>query len=280
MLVLGLNMFHGDASAALLQDGELLVAIAEERLNRVKHYGGIPRLAIQACLDFAGVTMADVEHVAVGRDSDANLAQKVRYALSRPSKILNFIKIRQRRQAMEDLRTLLARELNVSPARMRFQEHHVEHHLAHIASAYYCSPWEKAAGFSFDGSGDFVTTMFARCQGNEVEVLDRVFVPHSLGSFYTMICEFIGYRKYGDEGKVMGLAPYGGDACYQTVCDLVRPNRKGFQLDLDYFMPLGSNQGMEICADGNVKLARHYSEKMVQQFGMPTSKAPWIRWRP
>ena len=71
----------------------------------------------------------------------------------------------------------------------------------HNASAYYCSPWEKAAGFSYDGSGDFVSTMMARCQGNDIEVLERVFLPHSLGSLYTMICEFIGYLKYGDEGK-------------------------------------------------------------------------------
>ena len=90
--------------------------------------------------------------------------------------------------------------------------------MAHIASAYYCSPWEKAAGFSYDGSGDFVSTMMARCEGNDIEVLERVFLPHSLGSFYTMICEFIGYKKYGDEGKVMGLAPYGKD----TYCEQIR----------------------------------------------------------
>ncbi len=104
------------------------------------------------------------------------------------------------------------------PTTPRFQEHHLEHHIAHIASAYYCSPWEKAAGFSYDGSGDFVSTMMASCEGNDIKVLDRVFLPHSLGSFYTMICEFIGYTKYGDEGKVMGLAPYGKD----TYCEQIR----------------------------------------------------------
>ncbi len=211
MLILGLNMFHADASAAIVRDGEVVFAIAEERLNRVKHYAGFPALAVKACLDAVGAKITDVDHVAVGQDSDANLAKKVRYALANPAKVLNFIRLRQRKEALRDLRPLLSKALEVDPKKLRFQEHHLEHHIAHIASAYYCSPWEKAAGFSYDGSGDFVSTMMARCEGNDIEVLERVFLPHSLGSFYTMICEFIGYKKYGDEGKVMGLAPYGKD---------------------------------------------------------------------
>jgi len=195
MLILGLNMFHADASAAIVVDGEVKFAIAEERLNRHKHFGGFPALAVKACLDAVGAKISDVEHVAVGQDSDANLAKKVQYALANPAKILNFIRLRQRKEVMRDVRSLLAKALDVDSSHLRFQEHHLEHHIAHIASAYYCSPWEKAAGFSYDGSGDFVSTMMARCEGNEIEVLDRVFLPHSLGSLYTMICEFIGYRN-------------------------------------------------------------------------------------
>src|SRR5213075_2148970 len=115
-----------------------------------------------------------------------------------------------------------------------------------------CSPWERAAGFSYDGSGDFVSTMMARCEGNQIEVLDRVFVPHSLGSFYTMICEFIGYKKYGDEGKVMGLAPYGKPGYCEQISKIIRLDRGRFRLNLDYFQPLGSNQGMQVSPDGEV----------------------------
>jgi carbamoyltransferase len=271
MLILGLNMFHADASAAIVLDGEVKFAIAEERLNRHKHFGGFPALSVQACLEAIGAKMSDVEHVAVGQDSDANLARKVRYALANPSKILNFIRLRQRKEAMRDVRSLLAKALDCSSDQLRFQEHHLEHHIAHIASAYYCSPWEKAAGFSYDGSGDFVSTMMARCEGNEIEVLDRVFLPHSLGSVYTMICEFVGYAKYGDEGKVMGLAPYGkGSARYSDqFCEMVAPKNGGFELDLSYFQPLGSNQGMEVLPDGTVRLARHFSDRMEKLFGPP-----------
>lgn len=269
MLILGLNMFHADASAAIILDGEVKFAIAEERLNRRKHFGGFPALAIKACLDAVGAKISDVDHVAVGQDSDANLAKKVRYALANPAKILNFIKLRQRKESMRDVQSLIGQALDVEPSELRFQEHHLEHHIAHVASAYYCSPWDKAAGFSYDGSGDFVSTMMARCEGNEIEVLDRVFLPNSLGSLYTMVCEFIGYSHYGDEGKVMGLAPYGKAAYCDALQKLVIPKGPGFQLDLSYFQPLGSNQGMQVLEDGTVKLARHFSNRMTELFGEP-----------
>jgi len=267
MLILGLNMFHADSSAAIIQDGKILFAVAEERLNRHKHYGGFPALAVKACLDAAGAKLSDIEHVAVGQDSDANLAKKVQYALANPTKILNFIKMRHRKEPMRDVRSLLAHALEVDPVRLKFQEHHVEHHLAHIASAYYCSPWEKAAGFSYDGSGDFVSTMMARCEGNNIQILDRVFLPHSLGSFYTMICDFIGYRKYGDEGKVMGLAPYGKDTFVDEIRKITPLRDGAFRLNMSYFKPLGSNQGMQVLPDGTVRLARHFSDKMGKVFG-------------
>jgi len=269
MLILGLNMFHADASAAILEDGVVKFAIAEERLNRAKHFGGFPALAVKACLDAVGARITDVAHVAVGQDSDANLARKVQYALVNPAKILNFIKLRQRKESLCDVRRLLASALEVDEKALKFQEHHLEHHIAHIASAYYCSPWEKAAGFSYDGSGDFVSTMMARCEGNHIEVLERVFLPHSLGSFYTMICEFIGYNKYGDEGKVMGLAPYGKDTYCKQVGQVIGLKNGAFQLDLKYFKPLGSNQGMQVLPDGTVRLARHFSGRMEKLFGEP-----------
>lgn len=269
MLILGLNMFHADASAAILQDGKILFAIAEERLNRIKHYAGFPAFAIEACLNAAGAKITDVDHIAVGQDSDANLSEKIRYAFANPAKLLNFVRLRRRKQQMRDISELIANHLEYDPQAFKFKVHHLEHHIAHIASAFYCSPWEQAAGFSYDGSGDFVSTMMARCEGSEVNVLDRVFLPHSLGSFYTMICEFIGYSKYGDEGKVMGLAPYGKDTYVKQVRELLMTSRSGFELDLEYFRPLGSNEGMQIKPDGTVALARHFSGRMAELFGPP-----------
>src|ERR1041384_1043119 len=132
MLILGLNMFHADASAAIVQDGEVVFAIAEERLNRIKHYAGFPSLAVKACLDAVGAKITDVDHVAVGQDSDANLTKKVQYALANPAKILNFIHMRQRKEAMRDVRSLLSNALEIDASKMKFREHHLEHHIAHI----------------------------------------------------------------------------------------------------------------------------------------------------
>jgi carbamoyltransferase len=279
MLILGLNMFHADASAAIVQDGEVVFAIAEERLNRVKHYAGFPTMAIEACLNACGATIKDIDHVAIGQDTDANLSEKIRYAISNSAKLLNFVRLRRRKQKMHDLRSLMAESLDCGPQALRFQEHHLEHHIAHIASAYYCSPWEEAAGFSYDGSGDFVSTMMAKCQGNEIRVLDRIFLPHSLGSFYTMICEFIGFNQYGDEGKVMGLAPYGKDTYCGQIRRLLMTEELGFQLDLEFFQPLGSNEGMRINPDGTVLLARHFSDRMVEMFGPPRAPGSEITQR-
>jgi len=269
MLILGLNMFHADASAAIVHDGDVVFAMAEERLNRRKHFGGFPVMAVKACLDAVGANISDIDHVAVGASSDANRLQKIQYALANPAEVFNFIKLRQRKGSMRDLRKLLAGALDLDVKKLQFQEHHHEHHIAHIASAYYCSPWEKAAGFSYDGSGDFVSTMMARCEGNDIEVIDRIFLPHSLGSFYTMICEFIGFKEYGDEGKAMGLAPYGKNTYCPKLRELVKVKNGGFLLDLSYFKPLGSNPGMEITPDGAVKLPRHFSDRMVKAFGEP-----------
>ena len=269
MLVLGLNLLHSDASAAILVDGEVKFAVAEERLNRVKHFGGIPRLAIQACLDSVGADISDIDHVALGRNPDLHSAQRLLYGLRNPAKLVNLVRLRQRGQSLKSIKQYLSEVLEQAPGKMKFQEHYVEHHLAHIASAFYCSDLESAAGLSVDGSGDFVSTMFARCEGKEIEILERVFVPHSLGAFYTMICDFIGYQSYGDEGKVMGLAALGEPTFLDEVRRIVVPHRNGFRLDLDYFVPMGSNMGIEVTETGVVKQPTMFSQKMVERFGAP-----------
>jgi carbamoyltransferase len=156
-VILGINAFHAGASAALLIDGIPVAAIAEERLNRVKYYGGFPKLAIPQCLQIAGLTFKDVDYLAVGRNPLSNRRKKVEYTLKNPSKLLNIRKIKAARNRLDDIKTLLVAECDIPPDQLNYQQVNVEHHLAHIASAYFMSPWEHCAGFSMDGSGDFVT---------------------------------------------------------------------------------------------------------------------------
>jgi carbamoyltransferase len=271
-VILGINAFHASASAAVIVDGVPVAAVAEERLNRVKYYAGFPKLAIESCMRQAGVGFKDIDVVAIGRDPSANRAKKMEYTLRHPSKIVNLMKQRTSRAQLDDLRTLFVQHCGANAADLRFQEHQVEHHLAHIASAFYISPWDSAAGFSVDGSGDFVTVMMAECKGNEIDVKKKIYVPHSLGNVYMMICEFIGYGRYGDEGKVMGLAPLGEDTYKEHFDDMIELTADGMRVNPKYFMPFGSNPGMSITEDGEMIIHRHYSDHMKELFGEPRRK--------
>ena len=181
----------------------MIFAISEERLTRRKHCGGIPSLAIRACLRAAGVRVAEIDHVAIGRDVSANRRQRIAYALSHPRQAATYLQLARRRSRFAHLRAILAEATDEDPAGFHFREHAVEHHVAHIASSFFTSPWDHCAALSYDGSGDFVTTMLADCQGEQVRVLKRIYLPDSLGNLYSLISEFIGFRQYGDESKVM-----------------------------------------------------------------------------
>jgi carbamoyltransferase len=266
-VILGLNAFHGDAAAALVVDGELVNAVEEERLNRVKHCAGFPELAARWCLDDAGLDARELDHVAIGRDPKANLGAKViRTVLSRPSpryvmeRFKNATKVR-------DVRTHLAEALGAKPEGLRAEIHNVEHHLAHAASAFFVSPFDEAAVLTLDGFGDFASAMLCHGRGNTLEVLERVLFPHSLGIFYTAVTQWLGFPKYGDEGKVMGLAPYGDPERHlATMHELVRLDGDLFELGLDYFVH--HKEGVDMTWDEQTPtIGRLFSERMEGAFG-------------
>ncbi len=268
-VILGINAFHAGAAAAVVVDGQPVAAIAEERLNRIKYYAKFPKLSILRCLEIAGLTLADVDVVAVGRDSSANLRKKWAFALRNPSRLLNLARIRKKSKVFDDLKSLIISELEVDGTKLKFKTYNVEHHLAHTASAYFASGWEKCAAITVDGSGDFVSCMMSECQGSEIRPIQRIFVPHSLGTLYTAVCQFIGYTKYGDEGKVMGLAPLGEDTYADFFENMIRQTKNGFELNPEYFLPFGSNQGMEIAENGEMIVHRLFSDLFIEKFGQP-----------
>lgn len=265
--ILGLNAYHGDAAAALVVDGVLVNAAEEERFNRIKHCAGFPDLAVAWCLADAGLTPADVDHVAVSRDPRANVGAKlvrtIRHGASARylrARLANAAKVR-------DVKTALAAALDIDPASIKAQVHNVEHHQTHIASAFLVSPFEEAAVLSVDGFGDFASTMLAVGRGNRYEVLDRVLFPHSLGIYYTALTQWLGFPYYGDEGKVMGLAPYGDPAPeLSRVRDIVRANGTLFELGLDYFTH--DKEGVDMTWDDRTPtIGRIYSDHLVRVLG-------------
>ncbi|HET8892674.1 MAG TPA: carbamoyltransferase C-terminal domain-containing protein [Gaiellaceae bacterium] len=265
--ILGLNAFHGDAAAALVVDGELVAAAEEERFNRIKHVAGFPSLATQWCLDEAGLTLSDLDHVAVSRDPRANIGQKLLRTI-RHGASARYLKERLQNAAkVRDVATALAEAFGVERNDLRAQVHNVEHHQTHVASAFFVSPFDEAAILSVDGFGDFCSTMTAVGHDNSFEVIERVLFPHSLGIFYTALTQYLGFPHYGDEGKVMGLAPYGDPERYmKAMRDVIAPSGDVFVLNLDYFTH--DKEGVDMTWDaGSPRIGRIYSDALVERFG-------------
>jgi carbamoyltransferase len=266
--ILGLNAYHGDAAAALVVDGKLVAAAEEERFNRIKHVAGFPSLAAAWCLSEAGLKAADLDHVAIGRDPRANLGAKVRRTLRhRPG--VRYIRERLANQSqVGNAPDALADALGAERGSLHARFHNVEHHRAHVASAFFVSPFEDAAVMSVDGFGDFASTMLALGRGNRLEILDRVLFPHSLGIFYTAVTQWLGFPHYGDEGKVMGLAPYGEPVYLDRMQQLVRLDGPLFTLGLEYFTH--HSRGVEMTwMQGSPSIGRVFSQRMEDLLGPP-----------
>ena len=234
MLILGLNAFHGDSSAALIRDGQLVAAAEEERFRRIKHWAGFPSQSIAYCLREAGLRLQDVDHIALNQDSRAHLWRKIAYlARQRPDPGLIFQRLRNR-ASRAGTPELLAELFPGDTFRGGF--HNVEHHLCHLFSGYYVSPFAQAAVVSVDGFGDFSSAAWGAGSDGKISVDGRVYFPHSLGIFYQALTQYLGFPHYGDEYKVMGLAPYGKPVHVDKMRRIVSLNSDGgFALDLRYF---------------------------------------------
>ena len=270
-LVLGINSAHGDSSAVLVSDGGVVAAIAEERINRKKHCGGFPRLAVQEVLRIAGASPSDLTDIAVARDPRANLTAKLAFMARHPAanapRALARLRVHRK---VASTREQVAEALGTPADQMKAELHQVEHHLAHVASAFFTSPFERATGLSADGSGDFASGMTAVCEGNRVDVRGRTLWPHSIGVFYTAVCQYIGFSRFGEEYKVMGLSAYGVNSFAREMRALVRPDfERGLSLDLDYFRHHRIAEPLTETADGEVSVAQLWGERMVSLFGPP-----------
>jgi carbamoyltransferase len=271
--ILGINSQHPDASAALIVDGRLIAAVAEERLGRrLKHDPNFPAQAIRSVLAAGGISAKDLTYIAIPHDANANLQAKTRYVLAHPiSSVGAIVENRRRHRTEKDVATEVGIAAGLAPDAVRAAIVPVEHHLAHIASAYYCSPFDSTtAGFSFDASGDFVSAMAARCEGTKIEVLKRVHLPDSLGFFYTAACQFIGFDGFGEEYKVMGLAPYGEDLYAEFMNQALQLcEQDWFKLGRGLYEMHGGGKSGVLDENNHVAQSRIFTDRWKEALGEP-----------
>jgi carbamoyltransferase len=266
MKIIGLNAYHGDASAALVVDGQLVAAVEEERFNRIKHWAGFPGESIRWCLQQAGLNATDVDHVAISFDPRANLWRRLGFVATHwpsMSAILDRLRRQGKTLALEDQ---FAAAVGMSRDRIKAQFHRIEHHQTHVAAGFLISPFEEAAVLSVDGMGDFTSTLTAHARGNDWAEFDRVYFPHSIGFLYTAITMYLGFPFYGDEYKVMGLAPYGEPEFADFFRRMIRPKGDTFELNLDYFTH--HKKGVRMAwNDGAPIIEPFYSQKLIDELG-------------
>src|SRR6202795_4878083 len=271
MNILGINAYHGNASAAIVCDGRLVAAVEEERFNRVKYAAGFPAQAIRFCLKEAGLELKDIDHVAVPRNPYARLGRKLFYAMRMPSFARGRVKVLRK---FTGIPQALAQAFDTDPAKIAAKFHRIEHHQAHLASAFFVSPFERAALLSADGLGDFASTMWGTGEGGRMKIDGAIAFPHSLGLFYSAVTQYLGFLKFGDEYKVMGLAAYGEAEQLEAFRDIVRANGDGgdfgFKLGLDYFTHHKTGPEMSWAeSDQTPILGKMFSDNMPRLLGAP-----------
>ena len=274
MIILGINAYHADASAAILVNGKLIAATEEERFTRTKHWAGFPVQAIEFCLKEAGVSLKDVNYICIGRDPKAKFKKKLAFIMQSPIHVIKYAvnRLSNAKKIGSIAAELQKVDATLSLADLEAKIKNVEHHRSHLASAFYPSPFEEAAILSIDGAGDFTTTMLARGKGTNVEVLDDIDFPHSVGVFYTAMTQLLGFPHYGDEYKVMGLAPYGEPKYVDLLRDVVQLIPGGlFRLNLSYFQ--SPHKGYVYYSEDFMPLVHSlFNEKMEARFGKVRAK--------
>lgn len=272
MYILGLNAFHADSSAAIFKDGIMIAATEEERFTRVKHWAGFPVKAIQFCLREAGITLNEVAYITIGRDPRAKFLNKLNYLRKNPSLVFGAINRFRNSQEVSSLEKLFLQvDSSVDVNMIKSKIKNIEHHRSHLASAFFASPFEESAVLSIDGSGDFTTTMIGVGRGTKIEVFDSVDFPVSIGLFYTAFTQFLGFPHYGDEYKVMGLAPYGEPKYVDKVKEIIEFLPNGlYTWNEKYFVP-PTKAGFEY-RDNIPSVGNLYSNMFVEKFGAPRQK--------
>lgn len=272
MVILGINSFHPDSSACLLINGKIRVALEEERINRCKHWSGLPILSIQECLKTENISLKDIDYVAVNANFFSNFFDKIKYILSRKTEIKFLIEKIKNKNKKKDILNLIFSAASGGEFNKNCKLIQVEHHLAHVASAFYDSSYDEAVNLSVDGFGDFASLTWGKGIKDKIKIDHKILFPHSLGIFYEAFTQFLGFHNYGDEYKIMGLSSYGKPTECEKISKIIKQkNDHEFFLNLEYF--IHHRENIYYSWDNTVPKQKNlFSNKILKLFGNPRNK--------
>ena len=273
-VILGLNCNHADSSACIIKNGKLLIAIEEERINRIKHWAGLPINSIKECLKNSKTNINEITDISINTNPLSNINHKLLYFLKNyllgTKKYEIVTRLKKKINLKKDINFQLRPEL----LNKKVKIHYIDHHLSHIASAYYPSNFDDAVGLSIDGFGDFASICIAKCNKGEIKLLKKYLFPHSLGVFYESFTQLIGFKNYGDEYKMMGLSSFGIPKYESLILDKVFKKGKKYELNLEFFKH--TNRNFSYKFEGKPNQNDLYSEKLENLFNINNLKIEQI----
>jgi carbamoyltransferase len=268
MKILGLNLLHADSSACLVVDGKIICGLDEERVNRIKHSGAFPINAIRFCIEHSGLKISELDFIVTNSNPNSNIYSKIKFFLK------NFIKI-DKSAIFNINKKLFNNDLNnfIRESEFKGSLVNIDHHLSHVASAFFCSTFDTSANVSIDGSGDFASTTIGYAINDKIKITDTVLFPHSLGIFYQVITNFLGFKNHGDEYKVMGMAAYGKPSLINLLSNIIFHDTKNiFRLNLKYFKHHTKLKSFDII-NGKVLINQIYHQNLLENlFGFSERK--------
>lgn len=261
---IGINFLHSDTSACIFKNNKLIAAYEEERFTRVKHTSFFPTNAIKHCLNEAQIHLSDVDYITINSNPFSSLIKKIGFIISNPFSLgIVFQSIKNTKNKI----SLKKKIFKIDPInRFKGKIKFIDHHESHIASSMFSSNFKDSVNLSLDGFGDFASCAWGLRYQDNLKLDNKIYFPHSLGIFYQSLTQFLGFKSYGDEYKVMGLSPYGKPKFYNEISELIKKNNKGFKLNLDYFRH-HKQKIFHISENGQFVYENLYSKKLLDLLG-------------
>ena len=225
MIIIGISNSHHDSSAAIVVNGVIVAASEEEKFDRQKHSGNFPIKAIRFCLEKSLLSIKDIDEICVSMNWLQRAKSKFDYVFSAEDLTLCKKAIRQ---ANEDVKKRIDTERAIRDnLRYKGKIIFIDHHDCHAAACYFSSGFSDSAIITVDGAGEQAATRIYKAKGNKIEKLVQINFPNSLGALYSLTTAYLGFKIDCDEGKVMGLAPYGDNSLVKKFGKIIRVDKNG-----------------------------------------------------